>query len=87
MWFTITASRRGEDEIKILRNAKATRQLLYILIVGTKGKEYAWRYKRFESVAQFKVMADAWDKTGQVLILVDIVLVIFILAAAGAFDG
>jgi hypothetical protein len=59
---------------------------LYILIVGAKGREFAWRRRSFESVTQYREMTGAWDKTGLALVIVDIVIYGMVISVSGALN-
>ncbi len=48
------------------------------VILGVKGRELAWKYKRWESVEQFKLSQRKWDIAGVVLLVISLVILIII---------
>ncbi len=48
--------------------------LIMAIILGVKGSEWAWQYRKFESVEQFKTVQKAWTKWGVIVLIINIVL-------------
>jgi hypothetical protein len=60
--------------------------LYYILgfIIGFKGKEWAWQYRKFSSVQQYEKTIEAWNKAGVACLLLSFLIVfIFMLSDNG----
>lgn len=60
---------------------------LYALVIGLKGRELAWRQRRFGSVAQYAATLGAWDTVGKVFVALDLLFYIIFLAAMAVFEA
>lgn len=54
--------------------------LIMMFVLGVKGNEWAWQYRKFESVDQFKAVQKAWAKWGVILFILELVLLGIIIA-------
>jgi len=56
---------------------------IWMFVTGAKGNEWAWRGKRWESVAQFKAVQRSWAKWGVIVWLAS--AAVFVLIFVGVF--
>lgn len=54
--------------------------IIWALVLGVKGNEWAWRNRQFESVEHFKHTQAAWSKWGIILFVVSVVLAVLLVA-------
>ncbi len=57
------------------------------IVLGVKGNEWAWRYKRWDSVEHFKRTQSTWAKWGLGILLGSIVFAILIGIAVAFIEG
>jgi hypothetical protein len=55
--------------------------LIWAIVLGIKGREWAWRNKKWDSVEHFKSTQRPWDIAGIVLFAISIVAFIIIIPA------
>jgi len=48
--------------------------LIWMIVLGIKGNEWAWRSRKFESVEQFRETQAIWSKWGLIIFIVMLVL-------------
>jgi hypothetical protein len=50
--------------------------LVWVFVLGAKGKEWAWKNKKWESSERFKKTQRTWDKWGKVLFVIGIIAMV-----------
>ena len=64
---------------------------IWAIVLGIKGREWAWQSGKWDSVEQFRKTQSAWDKWGKVLfiagIIIGVIYVIFMIVAVAAGIG
>ena len=62
--------------------------LIWMIVLGIKGNEWAWQHRQFDSIEQFKETQAAWSKWGWIILAIQVVIgivwVIFAVVLAGA---
>ena len=62
--------------------------LIMAIILGIKGNEWAWQYRQFKSVEEYKEIQKAWMKWGIIAAIAQLVLgIIFIILYAAIFSA
>jgi hypothetical protein len=57
--------------------------IIWVFVLGARGKEWAWQHKKWESAERFKKTQRTWDKWGLALFIIGlIVMVLYIVIAA-----
>lgn len=55
--------------------------IIWVFVLGARGKEWAWQHKKWESAERFKKVQRTWDKWGLALFIIGlIVMVLYIIA-------
>jgi hypothetical protein len=58
--------------------------IIWSIVLGVKGNEWAWRSRRFDSVEQFRQTQAVWSKWGWILFIIWLVLAVIVMLLAGA---
>jgi len=68
--------------------------VIWQIVLGVKGSEWAWQQRQFDSIEQFKQTQAAWSKWGWIIGLVGIVIWILVallgglaIIGLGAYEG
>jgi hypothetical protein len=61
--------------------------IIMMIILGVKGNEWAWRYKRWDNVEHFKRVQKKWTITGMILIGIAILGIIVALVIPLLLQG
>lgn len=56
--------------------------VIWVFVLGAKGKEWAWQNRKWESAERFKKTQRTWDKWGKALFIIGIVLTILYIVIA-----
>jgi len=54
-------------------------------VLGAKGSEWAWQYRKFDSVQQFKDVQKAWTKWGVIVLIISVILNVIYAVAMSMF--
>jgi len=55
--------------------------LIWAIVLGSKGNEWAWQSKKWDSIDQFNSTQEKWNTAGIIVFVVSIVIVIFFVLA------
>ena len=57
--------------------------IIWSIVLGVKGNEWAWQHRRFDSLEQFKQTQAAWSKWGWIIGIISLVLALLWLFLMG----